>query len=252
MISRIKHKIIRDGIFSFAVAVIKHPFGARRRIAYRDMLDLSSSKEKFSEIYKHNLWSSAESGSGEGSKISYTAPLRQWLIKNIGSLNIKTFVDAPCGDFNWMKLVLPQVNVSYTGLDIVDSVIEQNTETHASDQIKFGIADICEDKLPDCDIIMVRDCLFHLSYKDINSFLVNLSQTDYKYLFTTTHKVDQNFENSDIKTGDFRLIDLFSHPFSFDTEKVKARVDDFPEGYSIKREMILVEKQFVPTRLANV
>ena len=59
----------------------------------------------------------------------------------------------------------------------------------------------------------------------------------------------QNFENSDIQTGDFRLIDLFNEPFLFDKDKVTARVDDFPEGYSIEREMILVEKQFVPTQL---
>ena len=249
MISRIKNKVKRDGILSFAVAAIKHPFAFRRRTVRRNMLTLSSTKDRFSEIYKHNLWSSAESSSGEGSEISYTAPLRQWLINTINSRNIKTFVDAPCGDFNWMKLVLPKVNVDYTGLDIVDSVIEENKAIHSSDKIKFEIANICEDKFPDCDIIMVRDCLFHLNYKDIDRFLVNLSKTNYKYLLTTTHKVDQNFENSDIQTGDFRLIDLFNEPFLFDKDKVTARVDDFPEGYSIEREMILVEKQFVPTQL---
>jgi len=252
MISKIKNKIKRDGVLSLLVAVIKYPFQYRRHILYRGMLGLNSSKEKFSDIYKHNLWSSAESVSGEGSEISYTAPLRRWLIENINLLNVKTFVDAPCGDFNWMKLVLPEVNINYIGLDIVDKVIEQNQALYGSDQIKFGVANICEDKLPDCDIVMVRDCLFHLSYEDINNFLLNLSKTDYKYLLTTTHMVDQNFENSNIITGDFRLIDLFSGPFYFDSAKVKVRVEDFPEGYSLKREMILVEKDFVPTQLAKL
>ena len=248
MISRIKKKLMRDGVFSLAVAVIKYPFLAHRRKAYKNMLNLKTSKGKFAEIYKHNLWGSAESGSGEGSEIFYTAPLRNWLIKNINLLNIRTFVDAPCGDFNWMNLVLPNVNINY----IVDSVIKQNIARYASAQIGFGVTDICEDKLPDCDIIMVRDCLFHLSYDDINSFLFNLSKTEYKYLLTTTHIVDQNFVNSNIQTGDFRLIDLFREPFSFDTENVKARVNDFPEGYSVKREMILVDKDFVPTHLTKM
>jgi hypothetical protein len=251
MISRMRNKIKRDGIFSFSVAVIKYPFGVRRRLAYKNMLNLNSAKDRFSEIYEHNLWSSAESGSGEGSEIFYTAPLRQWLIENINSLDIKTFVDAPCGDFNWMKLVLPQVDINYIGLDIVEGVIEKNKAKHASDKICFGTANICEDELPDCDIIMVRDCLFHFCYEDINSFLVNLSKTNYKYLLTTTHKVDKYFENLDITTGDFRLIDLFSDPFCFDAENINARVDDFPAGYSIKREMILVEKRFVPTQLVR-
>jgi hypothetical protein len=79
-----------------------------------------------------------------------------------------------------------------------------------------------------------------------------LSKTEYKYLLTTTHIVDQNFVNSNIQTGDFRLIDLFREPFSFDTENVKARVNDFPEGYTVKREMILVDKDFVPTHLPKM
>jgi hypothetical protein len=98
---------------------------------------------------------------------------------------------------------------------------------------------------------MVRDCLFHLSYEDINKFLINLSNTNYNYLLTTTHTVNKDFENSNINTGDFRLIDLFSPPFSFDPTKVESRVDDFPVGYSLKRQMILVEKRFVPKEVSN-
>ena len=251
MISRIRAKLKRDGIFGLTIAIIKYPFTLRRRNEYRGMLTLNSPKERFSEIYKKNLWSSAESVSGVGSEILYTEPLREWLIENINLLKIKTFVDAPCGDFNWIKLVLPKVDINYIGLDIVDSIIEQNKVIYASDNIKFEIANICEDRLPDCDIIMVRDCLFHLSNEDINKFLINLSKTDYKYLLTTTHKVDKTFKNSNIKTGDFRLIDLFSFPFYFVSTKVKSRVEDFPTGYSIKRQMILVEKKFVPTKILD-
>ena len=243
---------MRDGILSFTVAIIKYPFQIRKRAEYKNMLNLKTSKDKFSEIYKYNIWSSAESGSGQGSEVAYTAPLRKWLIKNLNLLNIKTFVDAPCGDFNWIKLVVPEVKINYIGLDIVDDVIERNKSTYGSDRIKLGVADICEDELPDCDIIMVRDCLFHLSNEDINRFLNNLSKTNYNYLLTTTHIVDQEFKNSNITTGDFRLIDLFREPFGFDTEHVKSRVDDFPEGYSTKREMILVNKEFVPTHLPKL
>jgi len=131
-------------------------------------------------------------------------------------------------------------------------VIERNQSTYASDKIEFRVANICKDELPDCDMIMVRDCLFHLSYEDINSFLINLSKTNYKYLLTTTYMVDEKFKNSNITTGDFRLIDLFSEPFEFNSEFIKDRVDDYPEGHSIKREMILVAKEFVPTHLPGL
>ena len=85
-----------------------------------------------------------------------------------------------------------------------------------------------------------------------NNFLHNLATTDYKYLLTTTHKVDRDFKNSNIITGDFRIIDLFSEPFYFDPNNIKNRVDDYPKGYPIMREMILIEKNFVPTSLLNV
>ena len=251
MISRIREKLKRDGIIGLTVAMLKYPFRLRRRYVYGQMLALNSPKERFSEIYKKNLWSSSESGSGGGSEIEYTEPLRKWLIENINLLNIKALVDAPCGDFNWMKLVLPKVDINYIGLDIVESVIEKNRVTYAADNINFEVSNICQDRLPDCDIIMVRDCLFHLSYEDINKFLINLSNTNFKYLFTTTHTVDKEFKNSNINTGDCRMIDLFSPPFSFDSTKIKSRVDDFPVGHPIKRQMILVEKNFVPTELVN-
>jgi len=210
------------------------------------MLKRRNIADRFNEIYEKNLWSSKESGSGEGSEIGYTQPLRQWLIEEIPKLEVKVFVDAPCGDFNWMKEVIPNLNVNYVGLDIVASVIENNQEKYSSDNVNFDLANICEDILPECDLLMVRDCLFHLSNEDINKFLQNLSQVDYKYLLTTTHVVDNNFSNKDIVTGDFRLIDLFSYPFCFDRANVLDRVNDYPKGYRIPREMILIEKEFVP------
>lgn len=251
MIKILMSKLKRDGLFALCIAIFKYPLQIKKRISYQKMLKLSDPKERFSEIHKNNLWSSSESVSGTGSEIAYTEALRRWLIANIQQLRVKDFVDAPCGDFNWMKLVTSNVDINYIGLDIVDSLISKNKSKYGAPNIDFRVANICEDVLPACDILMVRDCLFHLSYSDINNFLSNLARTDYKYLLTTTHKVEHDFRNSDITTGDFRNIDLFREPFNFNSEYVSDRVDDFPIGYPQKREMILMEKKFVPTSLAG-
>jgi hypothetical protein len=252
MITKLISKLKRGGIFSLFLSVLRYPLRIRKRNSYQKMLKLKDQKEKFSEIYKNNFWSSSESVSGEGSEIAYTEPLRKWLISTIQTLKVKDFVDAPCGDFNWMKYVVPNVDINYIGLDIVDSLISKNKLEYVSSKLDFRVANICKDALPACDIIMVRDCLFHLSYEDINNFLHNLATTDYKYLLTTTHKVEGDFKNSNIITGDFRIIDLFSEPFYFDPKNIKNRVDDYPKGYPIKREMILIEKNFVPTSLFDI
>lgn len=252
MITKLILKLKRDGLFALCIALLRYPFQIRKRNSYQQMLTLTNSREKFSEIYKNNLWSSSESRSGQGSEISYTESLRKWLISIIQTLKVKDFVDAPCGDFNWMKHVTPNVDINYIGLDIVDSLISNNKSEYGSSKLDFRVANICKDTLPACDMIMVRDCLFHLSYDDINNFLHNLAITDYKYLLTTTHKVEADFQNSNIITGDFRIIDLFREPFNFDPNNIKNRIDDYPKGYSIKREMILVEKNFVPTSLLDM
>lgn len=252
MLERLIVKLKKDGFLQLCIAIVKYPFQIKKRISYRKMLLLEDSKDKFNEIYKNNLWLSAESSSGPGSELIYTEPLRKWLVSKIQELKVKDFIDAPCGDYNWMKFVTPKVNINYLGLDIVDSLISKNKMEYEAPNIKFNVADICKDSLPHCDIIMVRDCLFHLSYEDINSFLHNLATTEYKYLLTTNHKVEVNFNNSDIATGDFRIIDLFSEPFCFDSNNINDRIDDYPEGYAVKREMILIEKQYVPTSLSTL
>jgi hypothetical protein len=251
MMNRVLTKLKRDGLLALCISIVRYPSQFIKRKSYQKMLKLGNPKDKFSEIYKNNLWSSSESLSGDGSEVAYTEPLRKWLVSNILKLKVKDFVDAPCGDYNWMKLVTPKVDINYIGLDIVDSLISKNKLEYGSPTVDFRIANICEDVLPACDIIMVRDCLFHLSDDDINKFLNNLVRTDYKYLLTTTHKVGHEFKNSNIITGDFRIIDLFSEPFNFDSKLVSDRVNDYPQGYSTKREMILVEKQFVPTALSS-
>lgn len=251
MIKRVLKKMKRDGLLALCIAIIKYPFQYKQRKAYRKMLTLVNPKDRFAEIYKNNFWSSRETLSGQGSEIAYAEPIRNWLIKNIPKLNVKNFVDAACGDYNWMKLVIPKVDINYIGIDIVDSVINKNKSEYGSSQVNFRIGNIYEDLLPACDIIMVRDCLFHLSFEDINKFLANLSRTNYKYLLTSTHIVEQDFNNSDIITGDFRFIDLFSDPFNFDPRLLRDRISDYPKGSPTKREMILVEKKFVPTSLSN-
>jgi hypothetical protein len=45
------------------------------------------------------------------------------------------------------------------------------------------------------------------------------------------------------------MIDLFSYPLNFEKKKILDRVNDFPKGYKIPREMILFEKKDVPTSI---
>ena len=236
-------KLRREGIWLTAVFIQKYFIRLR---AYKKMLQKETLQERFSDIYKKNFWNSDQSLSGVGSEIEYTESLRNWLVKVIPEYQIRKFVDAPCGDFNWMRLVLPKLNVEYFGFDIVESVISNNKEAYSDKNIHFEVANICKDELPECDLLMVRDCLFHLSNEDINKFLANIAKVDYKYLLTTSHVLDESFVNKDIVSGDFRLINLFIEPFNFRHESVIEFINDNPKEHDIPRHMIFIAKDDVP------
>ena len=200
-------------------------------------------KEIFEKIIKENSWSRGrtESPCGPGSSIKYTENLRLHFPSLVEKFNIKSILDAPCGDFNWMKLVVPTLDIDYTGADIVSVLIENNTNLYKTDKIKFEVLDITTDKLPNADLMMCRDCLFHLSNDSIKLFFDNFLNSNIKYLLTTTHYNNADFKNTDIKDGNFRLLDLFSAPFNFDKD-VLHQIDDWIDGYP-PRGMILLSRE---------
>jgi hypothetical protein len=203
----------------------------------------------FSKIYELNLWSTTESRSGRGSTREYTKALRQQLPLILAEFAVKSFVDAPCGDFNWMRDVELPANLSYVGIDIVADMIARNQAAYGSERRKFVKADITRDSLPKADIIFCRDCLFHLSLEDIFAFLQNFVNSQSSYLMTSTHQNEDNFPNCDIKSGGFRVIDLFREPFCL-TRSVLARVEDYmpPDP---KREMCIWPREAIVDALTR-
>lgn len=198
--------------------------------------------DTFTSIYKQNLWGDSESVSGAGSTLEYTENLRKDLPKLIKKFKIKSILDAPCGDFNWMKEVLPELDVKYIGSDIVKSLIDKLNETYGQDNLNFSVLDITHDGLPSADLMICRDCLFHLHPDSVRQFFINFANSDIEYLLTTTHiNKDNEFSNvRKMRSGDFKRIDLFSHPYNLDSN-VLFRIKDFTPGFP-PREMVLFKK----------
>ena len=80
----------------------------------------------FEEIYLRNSWGNSESHSGHGSSESATRFLRTALLRVLTDLGVKSMLDVPCGDFNWMRLL--DLPVDYFGADIVPQLIEANQQ----------------------------------------------------------------------------------------------------------------------------
>ena len=164
---------------------------------------------EFDRIFIENKWNSNESLSGPGSEIKKTKNIRKMLPILINKFKINSVCDIPCGDFNWMRLIIEKIP-NYIGGDVVKELIEQNKKKYKN--INFIHIDLIKDKIPDCDLILIRDCLFHLSYKDINKVINNLKKSKIKYILTTNFVNRKNF---DIKSGGWRPICLQNKPFNW-------------------------------------
>jgi hypothetical protein len=54
----------------------------------------------FQQIFGENRWQSSETRRRRGSTLAYSNSLRRALGR---SLDVRVLLDAPCGDFNWMR-----------------------------------------------------------------------------------------------------------------------------------------------------
>lgn len=166
----------------------------------------------FEEIYQTNTWGSDESLSGGGSTENRTRELRDEIKKLIQDFNIGSIVDCGCGDFNWMRKLLADVEVDYLGLDIASTVIRRNIESYGNDKIKFREHDLVENIPPTGDLLICREVLFHLSHADIRHAITNVCNSGSKYFLVTSSRVPQY--NLDIPSGSYRELDMQCPPLS--------------------------------------
>jgi hypothetical protein len=217
-----------SGLKSTLKKIIRYP---RRRRNFESILGtFDGIEDRFTAIYKRNAWAfgSDESISGAGSSLAYTENLRNKLPELFNRFCIKSVFDAPCGDFHWMRFVLKEPDIQYTGGDIVAPLIETNRSKYENQRIKFIHVDLTKDAFPVSDLMICRDCLFHLSFHDTKLLLNNFISSGTRYLLATTHINIDNFANKDISTGDYRLIDLFALPYAF-PRNVAYRIEDWKE-----------------------
>lgn len=92
---------------------------------------MEGEQKVFSEIFQKNAWASRESVSGTGSELNRTYHLRRELPVLLSELKIRSLLDLPCGDFNWMAHV-DLGAIHYIGADIIAELIDRNRKLYAS------------------------------------------------------------------------------------------------------------------------
>lgn len=187
--------------------VLAHQRFAAEREHFKHM-DLA---QRFASIHVSNLWGAETSVSGLGSEPQATLPLQRQLPELLRKLNVRTLLDAPCGDMGWIS-GLDLREIRYIGVDIVPALIAQNREKHHL-LGTFVLADITSDPLPRADAILCRDCLVHLSFANIKRAVDNFRRSGAQWLIATTFLGWQH--NHDCEDGDWRALNMTRPPFDW-------------------------------------
>lgn len=165
----------------------------------------------FTEIFNSKRWLFDTSISGPGSEIEFMSHVLENIRLLFKQLKVKTLLDIPCGDFNWMQH-MNLSGVEYLGADIVEELIEKNKKHFQNDNIRFKRMDITTEQLPMYDLILIKDCFVHFSYEHIFNSLKTIKESGSTYLMMTTFQ-NQSL-NRDIITGQWRPLNMVKKPFS--------------------------------------
>lgn len=197
---------------------------AKRSSRYAGM----ETEQVFAQIYSGNEWKNAESVSGAGSTLVVTESLLPHLQMLFADLDLKHVLDVPCGDFHWLQH-LDWGKIRYTGGDIVPELVAQNLHKYGNADRQFVSLDLIRDPLPAADLLLVRDCMVHLSFSHIQAALENIRRSEITYLLATHFpKLTLNF---DIHDGDWRPINLQLPPFNLPAP-IQTLPEFCPPGYA--------------------
>lgn len=206
---------------------------------YRGM----SVQEVFSSIYKENVWG-GEKGtfySGSGTANPNTTQYIKMLTDFIQTNNIRSVAEIGCGDFSIMRQVLKQVDVQYTGMDVVPDLIAHHQENNANAKTQFIVKDAISEPLPETDLLIIRQVLQHLKNNQIAQILAKLGQ--FKYVIITEHlPVTEDVEyNLDKVTGPHIRMRMNSGVFidqpPFSLQNVSVLLE-YREDDPVKKKMV--------------
>lgn len=182
----------------------------------------ASTEEVFSEIYKSSKWGTngGDAGaSGYGSTMRATYLYRAFLQQFMKDLNVRSVVDAGCGDWESTGAI-DWTGIDYKGYDIVASVVAADNKKFAKPGVQFFHANIVTDDLPPADLLICKQVLQHLPTADIERFLSTLHKYAHVLLIDSVNPATLSAKNTDTAAGGFRFLDLTHPPFNLKATKV--------------------------------
>lgn len=200
-------------------------------------------ENQFTKIYYTDTWNGYwQNRDGYGSSMEYTESIRASLPGLLKKYNIKSMLDASCGQYVWMRHV-DIGDVRYIGGEIVKEKINVLKEEFPDKE--WMQLDIIEDQLPKVDMWMCRDTIFHFAHKYVKQCLENFINSEIEYILISSHPGSENVDIPDFKDwtdprGYFNCINFEVAPFNFPAPI--DRIDDTGPNFPLKRDMLLYKR----------
>jgi len=196
----------------------------------------------FSRIYDDGEWlCGSEARSGLGSRRETTREFCDFLEQFLRERGITSVVDAGCGHWpSGYQRFLNWQGVRYHGVDVVPSVVKDNTRYLANDEVRraggmasaeFCVGDVSS-PLPGADLLLVKDVLMHLPTAAVHEFLQNNVDPRYRFVLVVQNEVPPAVnlrQMVDIEPGQLLPFDIMRPPFEAPFVEVFRWLSDEPK-----------------------
>lgn len=177
-----------------------------------------------------------ESLCGSGSWKRQAGDAREFIQDKIIEHQYESILDLGCGDWNWMEEIDFQ-GAQYLGIDCDEQMIQDNSRKYGSEQIRFQVGDIFSIDLPEVDLVICRDVLFHVR-QELSSSLIEKLKTRNRLHFIST-SFNQEKKNQEprkyckLEGWGYYRINLLTEPFNLKEKLVDTREEKTSQGRSV-------------------
>lgn len=187
----------------------------------------------FTKIYAAGGWGPIQSGGG--SSPENTVEYREFLSNFIEENKIKTVYDFGCGDWSFSKFI-DWSNVKYTGIEIVESVVDRLKE-YEDTNIRFVFLNDME-RFYKCkgDLLILKDVLQHWTNKEITTFLDNV-KNQFKFILIS---------NSSPQGEDWQETPERNRPLSCNYYPLKKYNTEILKNYGEKEVSVIKRENNTP------
>lgn len=188
-----------------------------------------SVEDIFTRIYATEAWGK---GSGAGSVPVHCLEWINFVRRFIREEQLHSVVDLGCGDWQFSPYIYHDLNVQYTGYDVVKLVIDENKKQwgdqgYVFEQLEFS-SHVAE--IRDADLYILKDVLQHWSSTRITNFLQEVlsSKLHLKAILICNCSEPEDWPEHDICDGGWRPLVAARLPLRAFQPEVLLRFTSLP------------------------